>query len=72
MSKPRPKPKRVGKGRGMSGPVFDMTSEWQEVQRRAYHEQIRRERSQDDRGDRDDQKSDDANANPQVGGHSFP
>jgi hypothetical protein len=70
VSKPRPKPNRVGKGRGMSRPTFDMTSEWMEVERRRYHEELRRERSHH-RDDRDDQKSEDPNSNPQVRGRFF-
>jgi hypothetical protein len=65
VSKPRPKPNRVGKGRGMSRPTFDMTSEWMEVERRRYHEELRRERSHH-RDDRDDQKSDETIRNPRT------
>jgi hypothetical protein len=71
MSKPRPKPKRIGKGRGMSRPIFDMTSEWMEVERRRYHEELRRERGHDDRDDHDDQKSDEPNSSSQVKGVFF-
>jgi hypothetical protein len=67
MSKPR-----RGPGWRRSN-IFDMTGEWMEIERRRYHEELRRERSHhpDDRGDHDDQKSDEENPNAQVRGQFF-